>query len=681
MKKLVLLGAAFLMSSAVYSQIFTDNFDSYNSGDFLVSSNPAWDTWSGGAGGSSEDVKISDVESASAPNSIHFIASSPQGGPSDVILRFDNVYTSGNFTLEFNMKVVQNKGAYFNLQQNHNVGEVWALQCYMLNNGNIIFDNGSTGDIMLQGSYPNGDWFNFKIDIDLTTNQWEVFIDGTSIGSFSNVVNSIGIWDIFPVNPTQMGGNGQSEFYIDDVSYGHVPATLLPLNAGVTFVKQIEGLAGQSLPVEAKIRNLGSDDINSFDISYTYAGGATVTESVSGITLNSLATYDYNFTAPLTLVSGSNPLMVTVSNVNGLGQDGDDTDDSKSIVINPIIPAAGKIVLGEEATGTWCGWCPRGAVFMDYMADKYDGFWAGVAVHNGDPMADAMYDAGMGTKIQGYPSAIVDRGASIDPSQLEEDFIQRILIAPKAVITNGASFNSTTRELEVSLTYSFSSAISGSWKVACILTEDGVTGTAGYAQNNSYAGGNNGVMGGYELLPSPVPASQMVYDHVARKIAPSFAGDASLLPSSISAGDEYTVCMTFTLPVGWDETKMNIIGTLIDPSGKVDNASYSTIADAENNGLAQCGTSGIIENDANEHSFNLYPNPATEIAYVDVANSNGEDVVLTVTDLTGKVVATRSYVVNDAVQLPINTGAMAKGTYIVHLQIGASVQQKKLVVK
>jgi len=682
MKKAILIGATLFFSAFTYSQIFTDNFDSYTAGDFLISSNPTdWDTWSGGAGGGAEDAKISDVQAASGTNSLYLQSNLPAGGPSDIILRFDQVYNSGNFTLEANYFVESNKGGYFNLQQDHTPGNVWAIDCHMLNNGTLSFKSGGTS--MLTTTYPTGQWFNLKMDINLTTNQWEVFVDGTSQGVFSNPINAIGILDLYPVNSSSEGGNGQAGFYVDDISYNHTPAALPPLNGGVTFVSQLEGIAGQSADVVAKVRNLGVDVITSFDLTYTYGGGVPVVENITGITLNSLNFYDYTFSTPTTLLAGSNVLSVTISNVNGLGQDGDATDDGKSVTINPISPAAGKIVVGEEGTGTWCQWCPRGAVFMDYMANKYDGFWAGIAVHNNDPMADAIYDAGIGSRISGYPSALVDRGSSIDPSSMESDFIDRIVIAPKAVITNGASFDPITRELKVSLTYAFSSSISSNWKVACALTEDGVTGTSsGYAQSNAYAGGGAGVMGGYELLPSPVPASQMVYDHVARKIVPSFAGDASLLPSGITSGDEHTVCFTFILPASWDESQMHIVGMLINPTGKIDNAGYTTISGAETNGLASCDETTSLEmNEIKDAGFNIYPNPANNIAYIDMLNANGEEVSITITDLAGKVVAKRSYKIEGDVKLPINTSQFAKGTYVVHLQKNGTVQQNKLIVQ
>lgn len=45
-----------------------------------------------------------------------------------------------------------------------------------------------------------------------------------------------------------------------------------------------------------------------------------------------------------------------------------------------------KKVWVEEATGTWCGWCPRGEVYMNYLYAKYPEHFVGIAVHQKDPM-------------------------------------------------------------------------------------------------------------------------------------------------------------------------------------------------------------------------------------------------------------------------------------------------------
>lgn len=665
------------MSASLFSQTFTENFDTYNAGQNLVTQNPTdWDTWTGGAG-TAEDVLVSNANSSSGSNSLYF--SSTGGGPSDIILRFAQVYNSGNFTYDANMLVENGKGAYFNMQETFTVGGVWAIDGFLLDDGTFNLKSGGT--TYLSTTYPIGQWFNMRIEIDLTANIWELFINNVSQGTFSNPTSSIAILNLYPTNPPGEGGNDIAGFYIDDVSYNHIPAALPAVNGGVTFVNSLGGLAGQSVDVGGTVRNLGTNDITSFDIEYTYNGAAPVVESVGPITLASLATYDHDFSTPATLASGSMPLTITISNVNGAGADATPSDDSKSTTVNPVVPATGKMVFGEEATGTWCGWCPRGTVFMDFMADTYPDYWAGVAVHNNDPMTDTIYDNGLNPLIGGsYPNLVVDRGPANDPSAVEQSFLQQIVIAPTAFLTNGATYNAGTRELKVSVTADFQTAASGDWRMGIVLTEDSVTGGAGYAQSNSYAGGGSGVMGGFELLPSPVPANQMRYDHVARAIIPEFDGMLNSFPANITTAAGYTNCFTFVLPAGWDESKIHIISFLKNPTGGIDNAAQETISSATTNGYQDCITS--IDVDLSEEGkFKMFPNPSNGITYIEISNATHQDVTLSVMDINGRLISQRGYDVSGPVRLPIVTNELEKGIYIVTLKIGDTTQQQKLIVQ
>jgi len=677
MKKTLLTVASVMLSATLFCQIFTDNFDSYTAGQNLVTQNATdWDTWSGGAG-TTEDVLVSSASASSGANSLYF--ASTGGGPEDIILRFNQVYNSGNFTFESKFLIESGKGAYFNMQETFIVGGVWAIDCFMLNDGTLKLSSGGT--TYLTTTYPTGTWFDMKIEIDLTANVWELFINTASQGTFSNPTGSIGILNLYPTNPVAEGGNNVAGFYVDDVSYNHIPASLPAVNGGVSFVNQTGGLSGQPVDIGTTVRNLGTNNITSFDVEYTYNGMPAVVESVGPITLASLATYNHTFVTPAILGGGSLPLTVTISNVNGAGADADPTDDSKSVTVNPVVPAAGKMVLGEEATGTWCQWCPRGAVYMDFMEETYPNFWAGVAVHNGDPMTDTTYDTGLNPLIGGsYPNLIVDRGPANDPSAVEQSFLQQIVIAPTAYLTNGASYNASTRELIVSVTADFQMSATGDWRIGVILTEDSVTGNAGYEQSNAYAGGGSGVMGGYELLPSPVPASQMVYDHVARAIIPGFEGMANSLPTSMVSGTEYSNCFIFTLPADWDASKIHVLSFLKNTTGGIDNAAKETIASAVANGAANC-TVGIDVDLSGDENFKLFPNPTNGVTFIDITNTSNANVNVMVMDINGRTISQRDYDINGSVQLPIVTNDLDKGIYIVRLTIGDAVQQQKLIVQ
>jgi hypothetical protein len=676
-KQLLTLG--FLSSLTVFGQTFTDNFDSYTAGQKLCpQSSGNWTTWSNAPGGV-EDVLVSSADASSPSNSLYFSTSAQTGGPVDLVRNF-GVLNTGQFDLDFNIKVETGKAGYFNLQRNATIGQVWAMDCFFNDNGTLLINNQNGLDFS-GATYPQNTWFNFKISINFNTNNWEVFIDNVSVGSFSNPVNQIASIDIFPTDQNSPYSCG---YFIDDFHYEITPYTLPALNAAVNGLSFDQGeLVGNAVTPKVVVRNLGTTPITSFDIDVEYNGN-TITKTVTGLNLASLATTLVTMNGPLTLAAGNIPMTATVSNVNG-GTDLDANDDELSISTNPLAAAVGKMVVGEEGTGTWCQWCPRGAVFMDMMETKYAQYWAGIAVHNGDPMVVADYDAGMGGLIAGYPSALVDRMSAIDPSEMEEDFLTRVQVAPKASIENGATWNSTTRELKVSVSATFLSSATSAYKLGIVLTEDEVTGTGGnYNQSNAYAGGGQGVMGGFESLPNPVPAAQMVYDHVARAIKPSFTGYANSFPATVNTGETHTITATFILPASWDETKIHIVGLLFNPAGKIDNAGKATITEAVANGL-ETGTdvtAGLEDLSQIDDLVQVYPNPATTAVSVSLQIKEQSDVTISVTDIAGKEISSKNYgQMNGASVITINTSNTPAGVYFVNVKMNHAITQKKVIIQ
>lgn len=673
MKKILTLIGAVTAVTAVNAQTFTDDFESYTAGQYIGTVSPDWTTWSGATGGA-EDTQVSTTNPNSGTNSIYFSSVATSGGPQDCVLPFGGVYNTGNFSFGAAFFVNSTKNGYFNFQAVNPIGTTWSLNVNMNSDGTLVVDDGI--GLMLSTTYTQNSWFDLRIDINLNSNVWELFINNVSQGSWSNGVNSVASVDLFPINGSQ--------FYVDDVMYSYTPYTLPSLNGAVTQLNNMSNaLAGQTVNPSVVVRNLGTTPITSFDLDVTY-NSTTITENLTGLNIASLATYTVNFTGSHTLVGGSNNAVATISNVNGTTPDGDPSDDVKTITLDPVVPAAGKMVVGEEGTGTWCGWCPRGAVFMEMLETKYTDFWAGIAVHNGtnDPMVVTDYDAAVSAAISGYPSGFVDRLPESDPSQFEIDFLQRITVAPKAFIVNGANWNSTTRVLNVSVSSDWQQSVSGDYRVVCVLTEDNVTGTtSGYAQTNYYSGGTNGVMGGYETLGNPVPAAQMVYDHVARAITPGFSGTAGNFPGSITAGNTFDHNFTFTLPSSWDENEIHIVGFILDPTGKIDNAASATIAEAVTNGFVNGTQLGIsTELPQPDAILSVYPNPSSEMTTLSVQLPSESEVMIEIYSVEGKLIASKNYgKLNGAYSLPVMMNDWAKGIYTVKMTTNSSFVTKQIV--
>lgn len=681
MKKMYLWGAACLMllNNNSFSQSMNESFDSYTVGSYMGVNSSDWTTWSGSTGGA-EDVQVTSANANSGSNSIYFSSTDPNGGPQDVVVPFGGQHNTGHFNWSSNLFVETGKGAYFNFQGETTIGNLWTFNCQMNQIGQMTLDDGVT--VWEQTSYPTNTWFNLEVDVDLNTNTWEVFIDGNSVGVYQNANNQIASIDIFPVNSAG-SGNDQSGFYMDDFVYMHTPFTLPTRNAAVSYIEWIPQVTGGTLRPEVTVRNLGTDAITSFDLTLDYNGNQ-ITESITGVNINSMGEYKYDFTGAMSIVAGAMDITVTVSNVNGQGADDNAADDVKVMPVDPIVAADGRTVVGEEGTGTWCQWCPRGAVMMDRMERLYGDIWAGVAVHNGDPMVYDVYDQGIGGLIGGYPSGLVDREPEVDPSEFEAEFLQNIQQAPDVFVTTGATFTQNPGELKVSVTCDFQNTVSGQWKVALVLTEDSLWGTTSqWAQANAYAGGSNGPMGGYESLPSTVPASQMIYDHVGRLILPDFNGHESSFPST-NAGDVHTVNFTFWLDPSWDLDHIKLIGMVFDNTGDIDNADKVDLAEAGANGFVE-STEEVtsVQVLANpDAEIQLYPNPAEDFAMMTLTNLDNQNVSLQVIDLNGRIVAERNYgELSGAMNLPINTANFEAGMYSLRLTIGEKVTVKKLVVK
>lgn len=675
MKKVCTLFLGGLLSlSALQAQTFSDDFESYTAGIALGPQSADWRTWSGAGGGADDaNVVTTDNHTPAGSKSIYLSSPSGSGGPADIVLPFSAgaPLNTGQFSFKTWFKIPSGKNAYFNFQGTSTMGGMYVLDCWMTATGAISIEN--SGTPMASGTYPAGAWFELTINANFNSNSWELLVDGVLQSTWSNTNNQVYAIDYYPVD-------GASSFWFDDVSYDVTPYTLPSVNAAGNLLDIDKGLVGAVRFPDVKVRNLGTTTISSFDLSISQNGGAPVTQNVTGLSLASLASTTVTYTSSFTLVSGTNTFVCIVSNVNGAGADGDAADDTLTLVMNPVTPAAGKMVVAEEATGTWCQWCPRGAVYMDLMNTRYDGFIAPIAVHNGDPMVVTAYDDGVGALITGYPSALVDRLPAIDPSAIEADFEDEIIIAPKAFVVNGATYDAGTRALEVSITCTNQAALSGSYSLACVITEDEVTGTTGYAQSNAYSGGAYGPMGGYELLPNPVPAASMVYDHVARFLSPDFAGIPNAPGSMTAMGDVWTWNFSYVLPASFDDSKIHIIGLFIDPSGKIDNAGSATIAEAITNGYVS-GTTGSSHPVAGpDATVSLYPNPSNGNASIALNLVKDSEVSVSVYSATGALIGSKVYgTVSGSMNLPVDLSPYAAGIYSVNVSIGGETTVLKMV--
>lgn len=433
---------------------------------------------------------------------------------------------------------------------------------------------------------------------------------------------------------------------------------------------------GGNFILEGTFSNDGFVPVTSFDVSWT-KGAQTASTSFSGLNIPFTGRYDFMLDLPA-FVAGTNDddYTIAITNING-GDDNDVTDNSGVVNVNVegVEPAAGRKVVVEEATGTWCQWCPRGAVLMDFIAENYPTTAVPVAVHNGDPMTVATYDTGLGTLIGGYPSGLVDRAyVDIDPLEFEAALIDRLSTPAPVSVQHNVSYDAATRLITVESHLHFLEELNGNFKIAMVITEDDVTGTSStWRQTNAYSGGGNGAMGGFEALPTQVPAAQMVYNHVGRTIFNSFTGAAGSVPALNPAGSDVVFTSTYTHPTTQDVTQMHAVTMLINAgTGEIVNAEQTAIP------FMITASNEPVKSDV---AVEVYPNPVSDLANVSFRLAEQKDVQIRLADVTGKVVYEANMgKMNGVNKLPIRVQHLNAGSYMLTVNIGGEITTKPIVV-
>jgi hypothetical protein len=415
------------------------------------------------------------------------------------------------------------------------------------------------------------------------------------------------------------------------------------------------------------VKNEGSNAITSLQINWN--DGADHIQTINGLNIAPGATTNVNHPTAVSYATAvEENIAVTISQVNTV-VDTDPSNNTGSAKINTVSVLEEKSVVIEEGTGTWCQWCPRGAVAMDYMVNTYPVDFIGIAVHNGDPMTVAEYDNG--ANFSGFPGSNVDR-ALMDQSVSQNAFVAAYNARKDLIVPAGISVAATGAGNNVSIvaTATFRTPLAAAnYRLGVIVIEDGVTGsTSAYNQSNAYAGGANGAMGGFESLPNPVPAAQMVYNHVGRALLGGYNGQAGSVPAAITDGQVVNYTFNYTVPGTSTRANMHAVAVLIDQTnGEIVNAIQGPLS------LASLGEIETI-------GMEVYPNPATDEVNVKFVGTGG-DYQIVITDLAGRQMSATSLVnVTGAQSIALPISGFGAGNYLVTIaKDGASYTQNLIV--
>lgn len=450
-------------------------------------------------------------------------------------------------------------------------------------------------------------------------------------------------------------------------------------DAAIISINTVKTTTAGNIDITGTLRNMGNQvDLASFDIVYTIDGGtASAIHSFTGQTIAPGSSLDFTHNVQYDATLGEHTIEVTISNPNG-NEDENSSNNVMSealLIVNEIFT---KTVVYEEGTGTWCGWCVRGLVGLNTMAeDVTDGTWIGIGVHNADPMVVSAYDSGIGAFITGYPSGVMDRHpGAVDPglSTLELNYDIRKLEIPVAkVAIKSSTWDPTSREMSVVVESTFAlDMASANYNAAVIVVENNVTGTGdGWEQSNYYSGGSNGDMidtDGYNYgsasAANPRPASEMVYNHVGRALLGGWSGEAGSIPASVVYNTGYSHTYSHTLPADQKYDDIHFVGIVIDnATGKIINATEVSVHDI--------GTTGIKHVD--NANFNIFPNPTNSL--INIETIEGSQII--VYNMLGKAIYNNK---NSSRTTTIDLSSYNSGNYIVKVINNNNVSTQKVVM-
>ena len=366
---------------------------------------------------------------------------------------------------------------------------------------------------------------------------------------------------------------------IDDIFVGIPPIAEMNLN-----YQRLQEDASTGQRITGTVTAGGATTITEYTATLT-CGDFTTSRTYEGLNVEPNATHSFTFNQSLPAPTPGEPQNFTVSiNVNN-----SETIQEEGCILSQAYQPTKRIV-GEEATGAWCGFCPRGHYYMEQMEETYPETFIGIAVHVGDIMHTEQSNA-YASLIQSYsggsaPFALAMRKTQNgDPSDLPrfyQTYINDAAWADVSIYAEWADENKTKLFTQTSTTFATTGSDIG-MQLALVIIENDVNkpGDSNYNQSNYYSGGGYGPMGGYENMPSSIPAADMFYQEVARAIYddPS-TGIKGSIPDDVQRDVTYKYNRELELPTDvLVPDNCQVIALLIDlESGYIVNAAQCDIS-------------------------------------------------------------------------------------------------------
>jgi hypothetical protein len=373
----------------------------------------------------------------------------------------------------------------------------------------------------------------------------------------------------------------------------------------------------------------------------------------------------YTLTFPqYTVPSSGNITMRAYSTLSG------DQNTSNDTIYNYYYASDnGRNLLIEYCTGTWCQWCPCGKGRILDLENYYPNTVV-LAYHGSGSDPYISFNGNTIISLLGmnaYPTGTLDRtripnGYCGYSSFVETSFMRYLNypVAPVQIAIVSKSYNTSTRQLDITLNSTALSNLTGQYKINYVITEDNLV----YTQT-----GNTYCTGG----------SSYVHKWVVRNMVNGASGENLNSGGTWTNGQAISKTFSTTLTSTWVESNCKLKVFVYRDSSTL------TMAEVQQSIETNITTTGINEPGSVPLKFELnqnYPNPFNPVTNIKFSVPKKGHYNFRIYDVTGKLIDTYldSYITSGYYNAEIDGTRLSSGVYFYTLQGEGFTDTKKMIL-